>query len=197
MKRLVVLCCVLSCLLCPFHEARALSRTQEQFEEYGDLAQILLPAGVLSFILLADREATVPFLKSYGFSLAMTYAGKYALDDVASGESTLGARPNGSRLNFPSGHTTSAFAGASFVAYRYGWLEAIPFLLAASLAGYSRVVARKHTASGVLAGTAVGLLNAAIFATNRRHDPFRPQVFFFVNAAPQNERVAVTLTWRF
>ena len=196
MKRLVLLCCVLSCLLCPFRAARAAS-AQEQFEEYGDVAQILIPAMVFSFVLLADREAAVPFLKTYGSALATTYAGKYAFDNVASGESTLGERPDGARLNFPSGHTTSAFAGASFVAYRYGWLEAIPFFLAASLVGYSRVVADKHTASGVLAGAAVGLLNAALFTTNRRDDHFRPEVFVFVNAAPENERVAITLTWRF
>ncbi len=197
MKRLVVVCCALSFFLCPLHEARALNRAQEQFEEYGDVAQILIPAMVFSFVLLADREAAVPFLKSYSFALATTYAGKYAFDGVASGESTLGERPNGERLNFPSGHTTSAFAGASFVAYRYGWLEAIPFFLAASLVGYSRVVAGKHTPSGVLAGAAVSLLNAALLTTNRRDDPFRPEVFVFVNAAPDDERVAIMLTWRF
>ena len=197
MTRLFVLCCVLSCLLCPFHAARSLSRAQERFEEYGDVAQILVPAMVFSFVLLADREAVAPFLKSYGLALATTYTGKYVLDGVASGESTLGERPNGARFNFPSGHTTSAFAGASFVAYRYGWLEAIPLFLAASLVGYSRVVAGKHTPSGVLAGAATGLLNAALFTTNRRHDPFRPEVFFFVKAAPEDERVTVVLTWRF
>ncbi len=198
MKRLFVLCCALLCLSYPFHEARSLSRAQEQFEKYGDTAQYLIPAMVFSFVLLADREAAVPFLKSYGFALATTYAGKYALDDIASGASTLGERPGGGRLNFPSGHTTSVFAGAGFVAYRYGWLEAIPLLLAASLAGYSRVAAERHTASGVLAGAAVGLVNAALFTThNKEHDPFRPEVFFFVNAAPEDERVVLTLTWRF
>jgi membrane-associated phospholipid phosphatase len=80
--------------------------------------------------------------------------------------------------SFPSGHATTAFAGA--VALSYLWRRAAPlfFLLAAAIA-FSRVYVGVHYPGDVLAGAAlgslVGLAWVAAFRLPRRTAAGRPQ----------------------
>lgn len=61
------------------------------------------------------------------------------------------SRPNGlNNRSFPSGHTATAFQPAFFIMHRYGFKEAIPYLLAASFVGYVRVKSKYHYAEDVL-----------------------------------------------
>lgn len=69
-------------------------------------------------------------------------------------------RPDGGGLSFPSGHTSGAFSGASYLHYRYGWEYGLPAYLTAAAVGYSRVVADKHYWTDVLAGAAIANLSA-------------------------------------
>ncbi|KYG67909.1 hypothetical protein AZI87_01130 [Bdellovibrio bacteriovorus] len=67
-------------------------------------------------------------------------------------------RPSGrDRLSFPSGHSSSAFATATSLAYAYGYKAGIPAYLAATFIGVSRVNENIHWASDVVAGAALGI----------------------------------------
>src|SRR5947208_1387868 len=77
-------------------------------------------------------------------------------------------RPDGSNdQSFPSGHASAAFQAASFVQRRYDDLPAWPGYVLATYTGWTRVEAKKHYASDVLAGAALGLSNSFVFVTRR------------------------------
>ncbi|OWP28296.1 phosphoesterase [Porphyromonas gingivalis] len=83
----------------------------------------------------------------------MVNAGKYSFGRL---------RPDGTAANsYPSGHTATAFACATFFHLEYGsrspWYSMAGYTLA-SLTGISRIVNNRHWASDVLCGAAVGIL---------------------------------------
>ena len=78
---------------------------------------------------------------------------KYAVDSK---------RPDGGSLSFPSGHTAGAFAGASYLHYRYGWKWGLPAYAAAAVVGYSRVEADRHYWYDVVGGAAIANLFAFV-----------------------------------
>lgn len=128
-------------------------------EETGDVLQIALPAsGALISILKKDYEGTKKLAFSYGTTLAITYALKGIIDKQ---------RPGGRNRfdSFPSGHTSSAFSGASFIQRRYGWGYGAPAYLLAGLVGLSRVKGINHYHDGwdVLAGAIIGIGSTYIF----------------------------------
>ncbi|MGE5087039.1 MAG: phosphatase PAP2 family protein [Bacillota bacterium] len=59
---------------------------------------------------------------------------------------------------FPSGHTSSAFATATSLAYAYGWKAGVPAYGMAVFTGLSRIADDKHWASDVVAGAALGMI---------------------------------------
>jgi len=130
----------------------ALADTDEIIEKTGDVLQIALPLTALAATYtLDDPEGRKALLMSYGATFTVTHILKRTVKKV---------RPNGwNTLSFPSGHTSSAFSGASFLAKRYGWEVGVPAYLAASFVGYSRVHAEQHDWVDVTAGAllAVGL----------------------------------------
>ncbi len=68
-------------------------------------------------------------------------------------------RPNGqNNLSFPSGHTSGMFSVASVLDKRYGYKVGIPSYLVASFVGLSRIKAKKHFATDVIAGAALGII---------------------------------------
>jgi len=79
-------------------------------------------------------------------------------------------RPNGGGKSFPSGHTSSAFQGASFVHQRYGLKYALPAYLGAAYVGYSRVKSDNHHVEDVIAGAALGIVTNLYFT--RRHQNY-------------------------
>jgi hypothetical protein len=67
-------------------------------------------------------------------------------------------RPNGGGTSsFPSGHTTSAFAFASFVASEHPWYAGVPAYILASYVGFCRMQDNKHYLQDVLAGATIGM----------------------------------------
>ncbi|RMG14675.1 MAG: phosphatase PAP2 family protein [Deltaproteobacteria bacterium] len=67
-------------------------------------------------------------------------------------------RPDGgNHLSFPSGHTSSAFAWATFVWRRYGWQWGLPAYVFAAFVGFSRIHDDRHWLSDVLAGALLGV----------------------------------------
>lgn len=85
--------------------------------------------------------------------LALTYAVVGAVKPVVDR-----TRPNGEPYSFPSGHTAAAFNAAGVLTRRHGgWLGAGSLVLAA-WTGLGRMEDRKHHASDVVAGAAIGWL---------------------------------------
>ena len=127
------------------------------FEKIGDVSQLAIPtiAGI-STLILKDKKGTWQLMQSYGTTIAITYALKYTINKK---------RPNGGDYAFPSGHTASAFSGASFFQRRYGWKYGIPAYAIAVMTGYSRIYAKEHDGWDVLAGAIVGIGSSYIFTT--------------------------------
>jgi membrane-associated phospholipid phosphatase len=127
----------------------------------GDVGAIVLPAGAAAGTLLAhDHKGLAQLAESYASAMAVTYILKPAVDRT---------RPNGGHMSFPSGHATSAFAGAAFLQRRYGWWFGIPAYGLASYVAYSRVHAKEHYTSDVVAGAAIGVATNLAFTHPREH----------------------------
>jgi len=130
-------------------------------EEVGDIVQLLLPAIALGYSTsINDTEGTIQFLK--GFASAGVTTGIL--------KNTVGAsRPNRSPdtegKSFPSGHTTAAFSGASFLYTRYGPEVGIPAYAAAAFVGYSRIYGKKHYFRDVTAGALIAIGWNSAFTT--------------------------------
>ena len=124
----------------------------------GDFLQLALPAAALGSLLLhKDFEGGMQYTKSALTCLALTHGLKYGISEQ---------RPNGhGNDSFPSGHTSAAFFGASFIQRRYGWEYGIPAYLLASYVGWSRVEKKAHYVHDVLAGAAIGVVSTYLFTT--------------------------------
>lgn len=73
-------------------------------------------------------------------------------------------RPDGTcNRAFPSTHSTAAFAGATFLARRYGWAYGVPAYAVSAYVAWGRVYAKKHDVWDVLAGAAIGAGCSLIF----------------------------------
>ena len=68
-------------------------------------------------------------------------------------------------MSFPSGHTSSAFSGPSFIHFRYGLKYASPLYLLAEFTGYSRIESKKHYLEDVIAGASLAILSSWYFTT--------------------------------
>ena len=128
-------------------------------ERTGDIFQVGVPLSAL-YMTYANNDNIGRhfFLKSF----LTTFAATHVLKRVVARE-----RPDGSNsLSFPSGHTSSAFSGASFIQKRYGFKFGVPAYCVASFVGYSRVHAKKHYWSDVIAGAFLAILNNYFFTKN-------------------------------
>ncbi len=100
-------------------------------------------------VLVTDAVAT-------GMMVAMTGGMKYVVDRK---------RPNGERHSFPSGHTATAFMGATLLAHEYGhrsvWIPVAGYSVATAT-GVLRVLNNDHYVSDVVVGAAIGILSAEL-----------------------------------
>ena len=127
----------------------------------GDVGAIVLPVGSAAGALIAkDHKGLAQLAESYASAMAVVYVLKPLVDRT---------RPDGGAQSFPSGHATSAFAGAAFLQMRYGWAFGIPAYAAASYVAYSRVEAKRHYTSDVVAGAAIGIATNLLFTHRREH----------------------------
>lgn len=128
-------------------------------EDIGDILQYLIPWGALLAVALQGNSAAAREWVYAGVStVVLTLILKYAFNFTP-----LGKRPDGNMFSFPSGHTSSAFMGAAFFHFHFGFGWAIlPYLLAA-LTGYSRVWAEKHWWRDVIAGAVLAILIGYVF----------------------------------
>jgi len=127
-------------------------------ESIGNILSIAIPFGAYGTSLyLDDKDGQKQFYKSYGVAMGFTYLLKYTVREK---------RPESNHKDsFPSGHTASAFAGASFIHKRYGIKCAVLPYIAAVYVGYSRVHVNKHHPIDVYAAGAIGILSSWYFVT--------------------------------
>jgi len=100
---------------------------------------------------------SVILIKGEAMALTTTTLLKYATHTL---------RPDGSSYNsFPSGHTTQAFAAATFLNEeykdRYPWMPYASYTLASSV-GLLRVANNRHYISDVLVGAGIGYLSMKV-----------------------------------
>ncbi|MEJ2072917.1 MAG: phosphatase PAP2 family protein [Reinekea sp.] len=143
----------LASVILPFISALSCSAdwdTDKAIEKAGDVLALALPlTAFTASYTMDDQDGRYQFLLSYGSTFALTQVLKRTVQKE---------RPDGSNnLSFPSGHTSSAFSGASFLAKRYGWDIGIPAYIAASFTGFSRVHADKHDWIDVTAGAILAI----------------------------------------
>lgn len=134
--------------------------------DLGDYVQHL-PAltSLVVIIVKKDKKGFWQFTKSYGTTLAVTYALKYAINKPRPNNATDGHA-------FPSGHTSVAFSGASFLQRRYGWGYGIPAYTVASFVGYSRIKADRHDVWDVFGSIVVGVGSTYLFTTPYQREHF-------------------------
>ncbi|MBL4909390.1 MAG: phosphatase PAP2 family protein [Alteromonadaceae bacterium] len=144
-------------------------------ERAGDLLQYAIPLISFSSTLLVEDNNKEHYAGSIAFIKSAVAA---ELSALALKKSISAQRPNGECCDsFPSGHTTLAFVGASFVQFRYGWKYAIPAYVAASYVGYSRVQTNQHYTRDVVAGAAIGILSSYIFTEKYHGFAITPYAF--------------------
>lgn len=162
-------------LIAPLHGAVA----SDSVEDAGSIVRTLIPAVAYgTTFYLHDSEGRSQFYKSFFTNLAATYALKATVSKT---------RPNDADdESFPSGHTSVAFQGASFIHKRYGFNYAIPAYLGATFVAWSRVESDNHYTVDVLAGAAVGIASSLIFT--------RPYKGFVVTPMVDNGFYGVGIT---
>lgn len=163
------------------------------FSKVGDYAGRVIPNGAYFAGMLAAgafgspgafENAKVMFLAT-AYSAGVATGLKYAVREP---------RPNNGndRKSFPSGHSTTAFAFASVVGARHGWVWGIPAYGLATLVAVSRMNDNMHYVHDVVAGATIGVaygLGVSYLAKKNSSVSFAP-IF-------DSERKGFSLTYRF
>ncbi|NNK21066.1 MAG: phosphatase PAP2 family protein [Flavobacteriaceae bacterium] len=154
--------------LCQVDDSPKELAVETSVERFGDYAQYAPTAvSLITIIAKNDKEGFWQLSKSVGANLTATWILKYAIDKP---------RPEGRTDGhaFPSGHTSFAFQGASFLQRRYGWEYGIPAYLVACYVGYSRLegLNDRHDGWDVVAGAIVGIGSTYLFTTPYMEEHF-------------------------
>lgn len=162
-------------------------RMETAIEKAGDIGQFVPMAASITLLLVnGDKEGGWQYLKGFGANMGATYALKYAINKP---------RPDGATDGhaFPSGHTSFAFQGASFIQRRYGWGYGIPAYAIAGFVAYSRVegLNDRHDWYDVTAGAIVGIASTYLFTTPYQRDHFE------LSYSSANDSHQIGLTFKF
>ena len=148
------------------------AKKHSSIERAGDVIQITIPVTAL---LIAFGKDDTQGMKELFYTVAASTAATWALKFAVNSK-----RQKGGKYSFPSGHTSLAFSGASFLGMRYGMAYGAPAVGAASFVGYSRVYAKRHYWSDILGGALIGGLSGFFFTTSQaektslKHQPSDP-----------------------
>lgn len=161
--RILALFLSMGLALSPPSPARA--DEDDAIEAAGDILQFVLPLSAIGSTFIAgnpeggmwDKEGTRQYALSFGSAIATSSVWKFIASKT---------RPNGaSKTSYPSGHSTAAFSGGTFIEIRYGGIWGKLAVAAAAFTGYSRVYSDWHFADDVIAGASVGLMWNWFWAT--------------------------------
>ena len=131
---------------------------QKRVRVAGDVFEFLLP-GSAAFWTLAIRDypGTGRFAASWFTTMGITQVMKRTIDAPR-------PAPRQGRLDaMPSGHTSTAFAGASFMQRRYGWAFGVPYYLLAAYTGWSRVYSDFHHPRDVAVGATIAIASTLVW----------------------------------
>ena len=136
-------------------------------EGSGDVLQVALPlTACLITLSEKDYKSTRKFLFSFTSTSVLTYSLKYF---------TKKKRPEGRNRydSFPSGHTSSAFSGASFIHIKYGWKLGVTSYLLAGIVGVSRMEGPDgyHDIWDVLGGAVIGIGSTYLITKSNHQKP--------------------------
>lgn len=167
----------------PFITTASYASSNKDLEKAGSVIAVAIPAIAYgSTYYKEDKQGREQFYRSFGTTVATTYALKAVIDKE---------RPNGDGDNsFPSSHASAAFQGASFIHRRYGLEYSIPAYLGAGFVAYSRVEADEHDVTDVLAGAALGMVSSWYFITN-----YDDQLIIAPNVSPDYYGLTVNYTF--
>lgn len=160
--------CVLTALsgLTP---ACAAPGSDDELSRFSDIGAVGVPLAAGAFSLWqGDTEGAIDLGLIWGASVGTTWALKKSVDAT---------RPNGKPESFPSRHATSAFAGASYLQYRYGWKYAAPAYAVALGVGYARVEDDEHYWRDI--AVSAGLANLSAWLLTSRYEPPIPVALSF------------------
>jgi len=127
-----------------------------------------------------DGKGALQLAEAYGSAMAVVYILKPIVDRQ---------RPDGGSQSFPSGHAASAFAGAAFLQRRYGWAYGVPAYAVATFVAWSRVEAKRHWTSDVIAGGAIGIAGNLVFTHRWSRVAVQPAV------VPRGAGLALQVAW--
>jgi len=152
MKKLTAL--LLIAVACDLH-----AKEETDLTRFGDIAQFALPAlGLGATWIYDDKEGA----KQWGWSGLTAVGTTTVLKGVYEK-----IRPNASSsaTSFPSGHTTAAFWGASFLDMRYGRWWGVPAYTAAGITAYSRIISDNHHVDDTLMGASIAMFSSWYWVT--------------------------------
>jgi membrane-associated phospholipid phosphatase len=162
-------------------------KIETSVEKIGDYSQFV-PTAVSLITILAkkDMKGFWQLGKSAGTNFVVTEILKYSINKD---------RPQGATDGhaFPSGHTSFAFQGASFLQRRYGWKYGVPAYAVASFVAYSRLegIHDRHDGWDVLAGALVGIGSTYLFTTPYEREHFE------LSFSGQNKNYQIGFNYRF
>lgn len=141
------------------------SSTQNAVRKSTDIVAVTLPVATLAGVLIMkDWEG----LKEGAFTAAATLGTTYLLKAIVKER-----RPDGTTFaSFPSGHSSTTFAAATFLQLRYGWKVGVPAYILSTYVAWGRVFAKRHHVWDAVAGAAIGA-GSALFFTHpwvKKHD---------------------------
>lgn len=149
--------------------AYAVSGSNDGLSQFSDVGAVGVPLAAGAFSLWqGDTEGAIDLGLIWGASVGTTWALKKTVDAT---------RPNGEPESFPSRHATSAFAGASYLQYRYGWKAAAPAYVVALGVGYARVDTDEHYWRDI--AVSAGLANLSAWLLTSRYEPPIPMALSF------------------
>ena len=169
----LILLIILTCI-----SSDALAKKKKTFTTMGDVGQVLIPAAAAYMTYSKDDpEGTAQFLKSFAATWGTTFALKHITDTK---------RPDGGNYSFPSGHTSSAFAGAAFITNRYGWQYGFPAYVGAALVGVSRIDAHLHRPIDIVGSIVLAVGFNKLFTT-----PYKDSVKISYNVDGRNAQLSL------
>ena len=158
------------------------SAAGDRAEETGDALQIVLPVIAYGMTFAyQDPAGRNQFYQSFLTTMGITYTLKVFVEKE---------RPNGGDASFPSGHTAAAFAGASFLQRRYGWLWGAPAYVAAAFVGWNRVETENHYAEDVVGAALIATASTYFFTK-----PYLDKIHVMPFVSNEIFGIFVTVRW--
>jgi membrane-associated phospholipid phosphatase len=158
------------------------SAADDHMEEAGDALQVALPLMAYGMTFAyQDPAGRNQFYRSFFTTMGITYTLKVFVEKE---------RPNGGDASFPSGHTAAAFAGASFIQRRYGWLWGAPAYMAATFVGWNRVETENHYTEDVVAAALIATASTYFFTK-----PYLDKIHIMPFVSNEKFGVTIAVEW--